>query len=111
MDQDVGDLSTHLRRERTQISPISLLSQLKARDEIWGSRGRRFKSCRPDQIIAVQRGVSEIGRSPFGIFGSHEPAGVQITAEVACRGLICVVLRILFMAVAALVSAGRISWR
>ena len=37
----------------------------------WGSRGRRFKSCRPDHIVAGRRGFRRLLRSPFWIFGSQ----------------------------------------
>jgi hypothetical protein len=40
-----------------------------------------------------------------------EPADVQITRRWLATGMVCLVFRILFMAVAPVVSAGRISWR
>jgi hypothetical protein len=48
VDQDVSDVSAHLQRERSKTLPTLLLSQLRGVVETWGSRGRRFKSCRPD---------------------------------------------------------------
>jgi hypothetical protein len=58
-------------------------------------------------------GVSEIHPEPLLDLRepNGEPVGVQITRRWFAAGLVWVVLRILFMAVAALVSAGRISWR
>ena len=37
----------------------------------WGSRGRRFKSGRPDQWLAVQKGFRILVRDPFSIFGNQ----------------------------------------
>jgi hypothetical protein len=37
----------------------------------WGSRGRRFKSGRPDQCLAGQKGFRILVRDPFLIFGSQ----------------------------------------
>lgn len=39
MDQEVSDVSTHLRRERSKTLPISLLSQVRALPQFWGLRG------------------------------------------------------------------------
>ena len=71
MDHEASDVSAHLRREHSKTLPTSLLSQLRALPQIWGSRGRRFESCRPDQIIAGRDGFRRFVRSPFWIFGSQ----------------------------------------
>ncbi len=65
MDQEVTDVSAHLRRERSKTLPTSLLSQLRALPQFWGSRGRRFESCRPDGKSAGQ------GPNHFGERGPH----------------------------------------
>jgi hypothetical protein len=40
VDQEASDVSAHLRRERTQPLPMSLLSQLRALPQIWGPSGQ-----------------------------------------------------------------------
>jgi hypothetical protein len=57
VDHDTSDVSAHLRRERPQVLPFSLLSQVRALPQIWGSRGRRFESCRPDGNFSSSEGV------------------------------------------------------
>jgi hypothetical protein len=93
----------------------------------WGSRGRRFKSGRPDQKVQVRRGS---GFKPGPLFDLREPNGEPLVRTCFLRepgyadldrlffGFLVVVLavvllaaRILFMAVAPVVSAGRISCR
>ena len=93
----------------------------------WGSRGRRFKSGRPDQKVQVRRGS---GFRPGPLFDLREPNGEPLVRRGFLRepdhadlaryffeflvGFLAVVFgaaRILFMAVAPVVSAGRISCR
>jgi hypothetical protein len=42
VDQEVSDVSAHLRRERIQPLPMSLLSQLRALPQFWGSKGSQI---------------------------------------------------------------------
>jgi hypothetical protein len=79
----------------------------------WGSRGRRFKSGRPDQGLPAQKGFRVLTRSPFPIFGSQtgSHSTVGLCSGCAQADLDRFLLRILFMAVAPVVSAGRISCR
>jgi hypothetical protein len=67
VDHNSSNLSADLRRKRSETLLTALLSQLRAIDEIWGSRGRRFKSCRPDHTRPADAGtkhhVSGLSRS------------------------------------------------
>jgi hypothetical protein len=69
----------------------------------WGSRGRGFESRRPDQNVQVRRGF---GDHPRPLFDLREPDGEPLT-----HADLRFFLKILSMAVAPLVSAGRISCR
>jgi hypothetical protein len=41
----------------------------------WGSRGRRFKSCRPDQVFAGRQGCLSKGRHLFCVLGTKTESG------------------------------------
>jgi hypothetical protein len=43
----------------------------------WGSRGRGFKSRRPDHEVRGQKGFRELSRDPFPIFGSQSGSHSQ----------------------------------
>jgi hypothetical protein len=40
VDQEISDVSAHLRRQRSKTVPMSLLSQLRALPQIWGLSGQ-----------------------------------------------------------------------
>ena len=70
MEHDVSDVSAHLRRQRSKTLPTSLLSQFRALPQFWGSRGRRYESCRPDQAGLIRT---------TGMSGEGGPADDRVT--------------------------------
>jgi len=65
VDHNSSNLSADLRRKRSEGLLSSLLSQLRALPQIWGSRGRRFESCYPDQISEANGPIPRKGSARF----------------------------------------------
>lgn len=46
---------------------------------VWGTRGRRFKSCQPDRKSPGQRRFLCLGLLSFSLTGAHRGSGSEVT--------------------------------